>query len=227
LKVLPIIPEKGVYQEMLVNMTGMTINYQNGTNTPLTTSSAPALLDSGTSLTYLPTAIVYAFVTAFGATVTSDGFLIIDCGFKKTQSQGFVSFTFGGSSGVTINVPILEMIQSTKDGQYCYLGVQEATDKIILGDVFLRSAYVVYDLTNNQIGMAQANFESTSSTLVEFKATDSGIPTLTGVSSGQTLEPGAAGKSAAAMAAPSGIGILVAFALSGLFSLLGGAWFLA
>jgi hypothetical protein len=56
----------------------------------------------------------------------------------------------------------------------------------ILGDTFLRSAYVVYDLTHNEIGFAQANFGSTTSNIVELKAADSGIPSLTGVASGVT-----------------------------------------
>lgn len=220
--------ENGVYQEMLVTMTAISITNQTGVNTALTNSafSVPALLDSGTSLTYLPTTIYNEFATAFSAT-NQDGDLIVDCGYRNTQSRGYVSWTFGGSSGVTINVPIDELIVTipgyTKD---CLLGVQEASKIVILGDVFLRSAYVVYDLTNNQIGMAQTNFESTSSNLVEFKATDSGIPTLTGVSSGQTIEPGTSGKSAAAMVPPLEKGALVVFALSGLFSLLGGVWFL-
>jgi hypothetical protein len=176
---------------------------------------------------YLPSAIINQFVTAFGATVSKYGDLVIDCNVQKTQATGNVAFQFGGSSGVTINVPIVELISPSSNSKYCFLGVQQATDKVILGDVFLRSAYIVYDLTHNQIGMAQANFEATSSNLVEFKATDSGIPTLTGVSSGQTQEPGTSGKSGATMAAPSEMGVLVVFALSGLFSLLGGAWFLA
>lgn len=56
----------------------------------------------------------------------------------------------------------------------------------ILGDTFLRSAYVVYDLTHNEIGFAQANFGSTTSNIVELKAANSGIPSLTGVATGVT-----------------------------------------
>lgn len=61
------------------------------------------------------------------------------------------------------------------------------------------SAYVVYDLDNNQIGLAQANFESNSVSasssdgdghehIVELKAGES-IPALTGVSVTSSAEP--------------------------------------
>jgi hypothetical protein len=226
---MSIVPENGQYQEMLVTLTGITITNQTGVNTPLTTSSfsIPILLDSGTSLTILPTSVFNGFAQAFNA-VNNQGELIIDCGYKTTQTRGYVAFTFGDSSvSVTINVPIEELIQSIPDdSKNCLLGVVEASDSTyILGDVFLRSAYVVYDLTHNQIGMAQANYESSTSTLVEFEATGSGIPTLTGQVSGTTVEPGTK-SGAVATVAPSKDGALLMFTLTALFSVLGGAWFL-
>jgi len=215
---------------MLVTLTGITITNQTGVNTPLTGSSfsIAVLLDSGSSLTYLPTSIFRLFAQAFNA-VDTQGELIIDCGYKTTQSRGYVAFTFGdSSSSVTINVPIDELIQPIPgDSTNCLLGVLEGSDSTyVLGDVFLRSAYVVYDLTHNQIGLAQANYESSTSTLVEFKSTDSGIPTLTGQASGSTVEPGSK-SGALATVAPSQEGTLVIFTLTALFSVLGGAWFLA
>lgn len=215
---------------MLVTLTGISITNQTGVNTPLTESSfsTPILLDSGSSLSYLPTSIFQSFAQAFNA-VDNQGELIIDCGYKNTQSHGYVAFTFGDSAGsVTINVPIDELIQPIpNDSKNCLLGVLEGSGgTYILGDVFLRSAYVVYDLTHNQIGLAQANYESSASTLVEFKATDSGIPTLTGQASGTTLEPGSKSGTVVTFA-PSQEGALLMFTLTALLSLFGGAWFLA
>lgn len=230
MKVLSIVPENGIYQEMLVTLSGITITNQTGVKTPLTSSSfpTPILLDSGSSLTYLPTSIFNQFASVFNA-VDNSGELIIDCAYTTTQSRGYVAFTFGDSSdSVSINVPIDELIQAIPgDSKNCLLGVLEGSDETyILGDVFLRSAYVVYDLTHNQIGLAQANYESSTSTLVEFKATDSGIPTLTGQASGTTVEPGSK-SGAVATVAPSEKGALLMFTLTALFTVLGGAWFLA
>lgn len=56
----------------------------------------------------------------------------------------------------------------------CEFGLMSSgTGDIALGDSFLRSAYVVYDLTNKQIGLAQTVFNETLSNIVEI---DSGIP---------------------------------------------------
>jgi hypothetical protein len=232
MKVLPIVPENGTYQEMLVTLSGITITNQTGVNTPITSSSfpTPILLDSGTSLMVLPSDIFSEFVSAFNAVDVDDtGDLSVDCAYQTTQSKGYVTFNFGDSSSTAaINVPLDELILSIPgDPQTCLLGIQEAASDIyILGDVFLRSAYVIYDLTHNQIGLAQANFESSTSTLVEFQATDSGIPTFTGQTSGTTAEPSSK-SGAVATVAPSEKGALLMFTLTALFTVLGGAWFLA
>ena len=49
----------------------------------------------------------------------------------------------------------------------------------LLGDTFLRSAYVVYDLANNQIGIAPTDFNSTDSNIVPFPSMSAPIPDAT------------------------------------------------
>ena len=66
------------------------------------------------------------------------------------------------------------------------LGADEAGGATVLGDTFLRSAYLVYDLDSNSIGIAQTVFNSTSSNVVEFAAGQSGFPVVSGVSSNST-----------------------------------------
>ena len=51
----------------------------------------------------------------------------------------------------------------------------------LLGATFLRSAYVVYDLENGQLGLAQANLNSDEEAIVEI--TSGGLPDVTGVAS--------------------------------------------
>jgi hypothetical protein len=54
-------------------------------------------------------------------------------------------------------------------------GISDAAGSTsVLGDTFLRSAYVVYDLQNNQISIAQTDFNATSSNVVEITA--GGVP---------------------------------------------------
>lgn len=50
---------------------------------------------------------------------------------------------------------------------------------MILGDSFLRSAYVVYDLINNQAAIAQTNFNATDSNIVTFASLGAQVPSAT------------------------------------------------
>lgn len=50
----------------------------------------------------------------------------------------------------------------------------------LLGDTFLRSAYVVYDLANQQLAVAQAYPKSNESSIVTIKA-NSALPSITGM----------------------------------------------
>jgi hypothetical protein len=50
----------------------------------------------------------------------------------------------------------------------------------VLGDTFLRSAYVVYDLDNNEISLAQSAFNATTSNVIEI--TSAGVPGASAVS---------------------------------------------
>jgi hypothetical protein len=55
-----------------------------------------------------------------------------------------------------------------------------------LGDTFLRSAYVVYDLANNEISLAQTDFNATSSSVKEIAAGPSGVPNAASVTGAVT-----------------------------------------
>lgn len=74
----------------------------------------------------------------------------------------------------------------------CQFGIEPAgDDPILFGDTFLRSAYVVYDLANNQISLAQTNFNATGAGNVkEIIAGANGVPgvasTATAVQAGNT-----------------------------------------
>lgn len=119
-----------------------------------------AVLDSGTSYTFIPNDAFYPISDAVGlSSETNDntGLNYIDCG-----SDVALSFVF---NGVTVNVASRELVLplSTIIGDpsntQCVFGVQtnDQTQNITLfGDTFLRSAYVVYDLDNAEVGLAQA-----------------------------------------------------------------------
>jgi hypothetical protein len=91
-----------------------------------------------------------------------------------------LDFTFS-ADGPTISVPINELVLAmgvSRGEEVCILGIGPAGDSIsVLGDTFLRSAYVVYDLENNQIALAQTVFNSTQSSIQEIETGDDGVST--------------------------------------------------
>jgi hypothetical protein len=62
-----------------------------------------------------------------------------------------------------------------------------------MGDTFLRSAYLVYDLENNEISIAQTNFNSTSNNVVEIGTGTESVPDATLVQNAVTASVGTGG----------------------------------
>lgn len=62
----------------------------------------------------------------------------------------------------------------------CAFGNQnQPAPPYLLGDTVLRSAYVVYDLENNQIAIAPTKYNSTESNIVAFASKGAPIPSAT------------------------------------------------
>jgi len=233
------------------------------------------VLDSGAMFTYLPTAPVNAIYKLLGAVVSpvSSSFIYVDCGLLSPTSgiPTTVNFQFTSSTGPIISVPLNEFVFPLADyagiadhisqlgtlpfKNTCLLGLlgaDETGGALILGDTFLRSAYLVYDQDSNSVGIAQTVFNATSSNVVDFQAGASGFPVVSGVSSaatssatgsgdtgsvtgGTTSKPTGTGgvasgtsKAAAGIARPPpfnkrGLAVL---GVVGLCSLLGAGWFL-
>ncbi|KAH8716893.1 candidapepsin-4 precursor [Phaeosphaeriaceae sp. PMI808] len=179
LKTLPIIQQKGAYSEFVIAMTGMG---QNGQNTSLfANQNVPVLLDSGSSLMYLPDTVVRSLYQKFKAQYdASTGAAVVDC--DVGNQPGSLDFVF---SGVHISVPMdeLVLVATISRGQpVCIFGIAPAGSSVaVLGDTFLRSAYVVYDLANNEISLAPTNFNSTTENIQEIQKGPNGIPSATGV----------------------------------------------
>ncbi|ROW10298.1 hypothetical protein VMCG_01801 [Cytospora schulzeri] len=144
-------PVENDIQRYTIPMNSLT--YKNGsTSNKYSGSDLDVVLDTGSSLCELPTTVVSGMVTDFNAQEDQSGLLYVDCAYQSMG--GSMDFAF---PGVTISVPISEFILS--DGAECVLGVEAYDPKqggvALLGDTFLRSAYVVFDQTNMQISMAQ------------------------------------------------------------------------
>ncbi|CAK7215172.1 hypothetical protein SCUCBS95973_002391 [Sporothrix curviconia] len=174
---LPITPAKfspdGV-PRYWVNMTGMSLTTPAGASKAYADSALQVFLDSGSTLTLLPTDLANSIASDFGATdgPNSDGFYTVDCSLVAAAGTGSLDFAFAGT---TIRVPYSELIRQS--GSACMLGLQASTDFVLLGDTFLRSAYVVIDQTDNVVWMAPyTNCGSTPAAL----ASAGSLATLTG-----------------------------------------------
>lgn len=178
---LPVIKEDDEYVEFTISFTGVGMDGNNGSLS--STLNTQALLDSGTSLMYIPDAIAEDIFKALDAEYDEEeGAAIIDC--SAANDDKSVDFTF---EGITISVALSELVivagYSGKT-EVCILGIGLADGETpVLGDTFLRSAYVVYDLYLNEISLAQTDFNATSDNIVEI--TNSSIPDATGISSAE------------------------------------------
>ncbi|KAK0609625.1 putative aspartic-type endopeptidase opsB [Lasiodiplodia hormozganensis] len=162
----------------------------------------PAILDSGTTLTLLPDDVANDIINGVGARETRDYGYVVNCNIGDTGAS--IEFSFGGSGGPTISVGMDEMVLPLTDTEgnparfrdsgeeACIFGIEPAGDApILLGDTFMRSAYVVYDLHNRQIALANTHFNATSSNVQEI--TNTTIPGVKSVVSGLTVTQTATG----------------------------------
>lgn len=116
------------------------------------------LLDSGTTLTYIASDVFNTLGDQFNGQLEQDQdgteFWGISCDLLGTIKYNF--------NGVSINVPVSNLVLKNDDGS-CVLGVLNADQNgNILGDNFLRSAYVYYDLTDKTISLAQVKYTTAS-----------------------------------------------------------------
>ena len=168
---------------MTVAWTSLSLIDPSSGTTTLTTSDfvAPAILDSGTTLTGLPTGLYDQLATFAGVVDDPDYGAVVNC--NISQYSGTLNYGFGGPGGPSISVPFYELaVPATdlngnpllfRDGSAaCTFGLfpVESGQSILFGDTLLRSAYVVYDLDNQQIAIAPTVFNTTKSNVVEIKA---------------------------------------------------------
>lgn len=187
-----------------VAFTSLSVTSSTGTdNLTPSTYAVAAILDSGTSLTILPDDLASIIFQELSAIEDRTFGVVLPC--SVGQATGSLSFGFGGSGGPIIKVPVSELVLPLYDqnggvphftnGQAaCQLGIEAAQGRpVLFGDTFLRSAYVVYDLVNNRIGIAQSNFNAGSSNIVPFASSGAPIPSATTAQAGISVTQTASG----------------------------------
>lgn len=130
-----------------------------GDETQITSNSYTALLDTGSTLSYFPQELFERLGNVLGLDYSSRiGAYVVDC---DTDTSANVSFSFG-SGAITIDVPMEHLIVQSSS-RTCILGILPQSSSssqnpyMLLGDNFLRDAYVVYDLEDLTISLAAVN----------------------------------------------------------------------
>ncbi|KAH6887952.1 aspartic peptidase domain-containing protein [Thelonectria olida] len=220
LSTLPLVPDfqstSNNITSFTVEMDSFSVTTKDGDDdVRLDNMNADAILDSGSTICLLPDSQVKDIYDAFDIrTIQGVSVPFVDCAYADSKGDG-ITFNFA-FKGKTIKVPMDEMVvnsfasvqdQIMGDSELsqifdgwkgaCMFGIGSASDYgvddssfALLGDTFLRSAYVVYDLTNQQIGLAEANVNATGSDVVEFKAGDKDLPSVTGVDASDSSSDG-------------------------------------
>lgn len=185
LETIPIQKLGNSYSEFIIALTAVAVSTSSKTHN-YSSSSLPVgvLLDSGSSLTYLPDGIVQDIYQDLGVQYdSSNGIGLVPCSLAERDVN--VSYTF---SSPTIDVGVNELVIDMGDYYFnnreraCIFGIAPAGESTaVLGDTFLRSAYVVYDLANNEISLANTNFNTTESNVVEIGTGTDSVPSATAV----------------------------------------------
>lgn len=102
------------------------------------------------SLSSLPGATVRSIANKLNATYTSTNAHRVKC---EVDSAYELILDFNGKQ---IRVPISSLIREGDDG-YCYLGLIES-DVVVLGDNILKHIYMVINLEDDEISIAQASY---------------------------------------------------------------------
>ncbi|TQV91379.1 hypothetical protein V2A60_008970 [Cordyceps javanica] len=174
------------YREFFITMTGLDAGSE-----PIAENMALAvLLDTGSSLTYLPDNLATSVFEAVNATWFDRSQLaVIPC--DRGLSDDSITFHFSkpASISVTLRELVLPIITANgmqpklPDGRTaCLFGVfPSGKGAIVLGDTFLRSAYVVYDMANHEVSLAQSNFDAkvSGSDIVEIGPGKNQLPDAT------------------------------------------------
>ncbi|XP_059687193.1 pepsin B [Gavia stellata] len=112
-----------------------------------------AIVDTGTFLLTMPQEYIGNFLKVLGAQLTSYGYAV-DC--NEIQNMPTITFVINGAQ-----LPLYPSAYILNNNGYCTLGIeatylpsQNGQPLWILGDVFLKEYYTVFDMANNRVGFA-------------------------------------------------------------------------
>ncbi|KAI1371301.1 acid protease [Hypoxylon crocopeplum] len=124
---------------------------------PISDSNLPlqVVVDSGTTISLLPESLVTSLAAQFpGAQPDGNGGYTVPC--ELRDEDGSVTFELAGDGGAAVIITVSYADFIWNGGDDCVVGASYSGDigLWILGDTFLRGAYVTFDQDNNALYMA-------------------------------------------------------------------------
>ncbi|OHF02499.1 aspartic proteinase [Colletotrichum orchidophilum] len=162
-------------------------------------SSDSVLLSPDAAISVLPSDIAIDLWALAGATWNDDlGYAVIPCAAADTTT-GRLAVQLYGADGPVLNIPIADLVvpreawshsewswDTESAAEYCLFGVQSdnststyssASYTYSLGNAFLKYSYMVFDLANEEVAIAQTKFGSSKTEdLVIFSTYGAEIP---------------------------------------------------
>lgn len=147
-------------------------SYSNDEQVTIATGSAAALLDTGTTLTYVPSDVLSEIQTLISMEYSSSVGYYMKC---SDGDNYFLTWEFQGRQfRIAFSSFLIELETNSGVSSYCYVGLQDSgDDSFTLGDSFLRNVYFVTDMDNGVVGLGVANLNSTTE---DIEAIDDSIP---------------------------------------------------
>lgn len=152
-----------------ITMQGIGIQAKDGEQITISTTKLPALLDSGSTLSYMPVIILENIVSNLGnkgitLSGNGDGSYAIPCYFSNDR-ETLIVIDFGGFQ---IDLPLNQLVETTSTPNKCTFGIKsQDSNTVILGDTFFISAYVVFNLDNYEISLSPINKNATEPKILD------------------------------------------------------------
>uniref|UniRef100_G3NZ44 pepsin A n=2 Tax=Gasterosteus aculeatus aculeatus TaxID=481459 RepID=G3NZ44_GASAC len=130
-----------------IQMDSVTINGQ----AVACTGGCQAIIDTGTSQIVGPTNDINNMNSWVGATANQNGEATVNC--QNIQGMPEVTFTLNGQA---FTIPASAYVSQSSYGCSTGFGQGGSQQLWILGDVFIRQFYVIFDTENQTVGLAQS-----------------------------------------------------------------------
>ncbi|KFK40980.1 hypothetical protein AALP_AA2G069500 [Arabis alpina] len=166
-KTTPMVPNQMHYNVML---RGMDVDGAPLDLPPSLVRYGGTIVDSGTTLAYLPKALYESLIQTITAHqpvklhIVEDTFQCFS--FTKDPDQAFPPVNFDFEDSLKLTVYPHDYLFSLEKNMYCFgwqvggLTTEDSSEVILLGDMVLSNKLVVYDLENEVIGWADHNCSS-------------------------------------------------------------------